>query len=174
MSDSSSNDWKTSRSLSHTLKDAQGQPPHTCGNEIAGFSGFGTICQRIARLFEALGMTVLAATSDSTNNTEGRQRTAFREVSQRATVIFIAVPRTPQTRNLIEAKQCQAMRPTTVLVNVGRGGTVDETAILQALREGRAATNVFQYEPAGSSEDSVPLSPEVKHLKLTLMPSLVN
>ncbi|KAJ3456802.1 hypothetical protein MRS44_016825 [Fusarium solani] len=176
----SPNAWALSGSMSNILKDTQGQPPHTCGNETVGILGFGALGQRIARLCEALGMKVLVAArkeaeSGLGSNPGGRQRIAFNEVLRRATVLFITLPLTPQTRNTIGSEELQTMRRDAVLINVGRGGLVDETALVQALRQRLihgAATDVFEHEPAGSGQDSVLLSEEAKELNLTLTPHL--
>ncbi|RSL73982.1 hypothetical protein CEP53_000605 [Fusarium sp. AF-6] len=170
----SPNAWATTGSLSGVLKDTQGQPPHTCGNETVGILGFGALGQRIAALCEALGMKVLVAARKEAGSDVG-QRIAFDEVLRRATVLFITLPLTPQTRNTIGAEELQSMRHDAVLVNVGRGGLVDETALVQALRQRLihgAATDVFEHEPAGSGQDSVLLSEEARELNLTLTPHL--
>lgn len=161
--------------MSNILKDTQGEPPHTCGNEIVGILGFGALGQRIARLCEALGMKVLVAARKEGGSGTGDTRIAFDEVLRRATVLFITLPLTPQTRNTIGSEELQTMRRDAVLINVGRGGLVDETALVQALRQRLihgAATDVFEYEPAGSDQDSVLLSEEAKELNLTLTPHL--
>ncbi|KAJ4324687.1 hypothetical protein N0V84_003812 [Fusarium piperis] len=176
----SPNAWVKSGSMSNMLKDAHGQPPHTCSNETAGVFGFGAIGQRIAALCEALGMTVLVAErkeagSELGASSGGRQRVPFHEVLRRATVLFITLPLTPQTRKAIGSQELQSMRREAVLVNVGRGGVVDETALAHALRQGLvhgAATDVFEHEPAGSGQDCVLLSEEAKGLNLTLTPRL--
>ncbi|KAJ4191843.1 hypothetical protein NW767_010750 [Fusarium falciforme] len=115
------------------------------------------------------------AKSGPGSNSGGSQRTAFDEVLRRATVLFITLPLTPQTRNTIGLQEFQCMRRDAVLVNVGRGGLVDEKALVQALRQRLihgAATDVFEHEPAGSDQDSVLLSEEAKGLNLTLTPHL--
>ncbi|RTE84331.1 hypothetical protein BHE90_001194 [Fusarium euwallaceae] len=168
------NAWATTGSLSSVLKDTQGQPPHTCGNETVGILGFGALGQRIAALCEALGMKVLVAARKEAGSDPG-QRIAFDEVLRRATVLFITLPLTPQTRNTIGSDELQCMRHDAVLVNVGRGGLVDEKALVQALRQRLihgAATDVFEHEPAGSGQDSVLLSEEARELNLTLTPHL--
>ncbi|RSM11827.1 hypothetical protein CDV31_006595 [Fusarium ambrosium] len=170
----SPNAWATTGSLSNVLKDTQGQPPHTCGNETVGILGFGALGQRIASLCEALGMKVLVAARKEAGSDPG-QRIAFDEVLRRATVLFITLPLTPQTRNTIGSDELRCMRHDAVLVNVGRGGLVDEKALVQALRQRLihgAATDVFEHEPAGSGQDSVLLSEEASELNLTLTPHL--
>jgi glycerate dehydrogenase len=65
------------------------------------------------------------------------------------------------------------MHPHTVIVNISRGGIVDENAILSALQHGQIAgyaTDVFEVEPAEGAKDSPLLSPQAKDLNLTLTP----
>jgi phosphoglycerate dehydrogenase-like enzyme len=67
-----------------------------------------------------------------------------------ADVVFDALPLTPGTRHYVDARAFAAMRPTARFVNVGRGSTVDEAALIDALRHGRlagAALDVFEEEP---------------------------
>jgi phosphoglycerate dehydrogenase-like enzyme len=69
-----------------------------------------------------------------------------------ADVVVIAAPETALTRGLIGEREIEAMKPDAVLVNVSRGGLVDEDALARALRAGRiagAALDVFRDEPLG-------------------------
>src|SRR5690606_27257994 len=62
----------------------------------------------------------------------------------------IHMPRTPETLGMIGAEQLAAMKPTAYVVNVARGGLIDEDALAAALREGQiagAALDVFVQEP---------------------------
>ena len=71
----------------------------------------------------------------------------FNEVLQQATVIVLSLPRTPQTLNLLSAAEFEMMHPYAVLINIARGGIVDEAALVQALKEQRIAgyaTDVFR------------------------------
>ncbi|KAH7121638.1 D-isomer specific 2-hydroxyacid dehydrogenase [Dactylonectria macrodidyma] len=172
------NSWKATGSLSPFIKDAQGQPPHTCGNETVGIIGFGAIGQRIAKLCEGLGMTILAAerkvTADGAHG-QNPSRVPFDQVIRQASVLFVILPLTPETRHIIGRPEIEVMRSDVVIINVGRGGTIDEAALVQGLREKRihgAATDVFEVEPAGSVADSILLGDEVRHLNLTLTPHL--
>jgi lactate dehydrogenase-like 2-hydroxyacid dehydrogenase len=84
---------------------------------------------------------------------------------------------TPSTRNLISTQEFALMRRDCVLVNVGRGGLVNEDALIKALAERKifgAATDVFVNEPAGSDTDSPLLGEGVRsgELNLTLTPHL--
>ncbi len=67
-----------------------------------------------------------------------------------ADIVSLHLPLSPETRNLIGAEQLARMKPGSVLVNVGRGGIVDEAALYDALTSGRlagAASDVFAAEP---------------------------
>ncbi|KAM0324789.1 hypothetical protein ACHAQA_007755 [Verticillium albo-atrum] len=164
---STPNAWKASGSMSSLLRDADGRPPHTCQTETVGILGYGPIGRRIATLCQALSMrTLVAARKDHPRDIpvpEGR--TPFHDVLRTATVLFVVVPHTPETANFIAAPELAVMRSDAVLINVGRGGTVDEVALLAAVREGRlygAATDVFATEPVGSGADSVLVGKEVR------------
>ncbi|GKT43367.1 glycerate dehydrogenase [Colletotrichum spaethianum] len=193
--DAHTNPWRAKGSMSSLLLDAEGRPPHTCGNEVAGMIGYGPIGQRVAKMCRALGMEVLVAArkdAESSGPSSGDvsggatpasgtqsngtvRRTPFTEVLRRATTLFLIVPLTPETKNLISERELALMRPDVVIINVGRGGTVDEAALLSALKAGKiagAATDVFEVEPAGSGKDSVLLGEEARGVNLTLTPHL--
>lgn len=75
------------------------------------------------------------------------------QVLAESSVIVLCVPRGPDTLGLISTEELQAMPRHALLINVSRGGIVDESALLDALRSGSiggAATDVFQQEPSGA------------------------
>jgi glycerate dehydrogenase len=79
-------------------------------------------------------------------------RTPFATVITQSTVLITACPLTPETRNLISESEIALMPPSTVIINVSRGGVVNEAALASALKEHRiagAASDVFTTEPAG-------------------------
>ena len=68
----------------------------------------------------------------------------------RCDYVVLSAPLTPETRGIVGAAELRAMRPSAVLINMGRGPLVDETALIAALREkriGGAALDVFDQEP---------------------------
>jgi D-3-phosphoglycerate dehydrogenase len=118
-----------------------------------GIIGLGKIGKAVARRAAAFEMRVLA--HDPFMTAEQADENAARlvglpELLVRADVITVHVPLTAQTRGLIGEAQIGAMKPGAVLLNVARGGLVDEAALAQALRERRlagAAVDVFSAEP---------------------------
>ena len=81
--------------------------------------------------------------------------------------VVLAAPETPQTRRLIGKAEFEVMKASAVLINVGRGSSVDETAMIDALEQGRlrgAALDVYETAPLPSGHpfyrlENVLLSP---------------
>ena len=94
---------------------------------------------------------------DKSHKREAAERLAVQFLSldalfARADFVSIQTPLNDSSRGLVNARRLAAMKPTAVLVNVGRGGIVDEQALYDALQSGRlagAALDVFQTEPPG-------------------------
>ena len=139
---------------------AGGWPRQDCaGNEIhgrtLGLVGFGSIGRLAAQLARALGMEVIAfdphlPPDDGAWSLAGRRELS--ELLSEADAVSLHVPLTPATRHLIGARQLAAMKPGSVLINTSRGGTVDEDAVVGALKSGKilgAALDVFESEPLG-------------------------
>lgn len=79
-------------------------------------------------------------------------RTDFTTALQTSTVVVLTLPLSPSTTNLISTPELALMRPDALLINVSRGGIVDEVALVEALREKKiagVATDVYIEEPAG-------------------------
>jgi phosphoglycerate dehydrogenase-like enzyme len=116
--------------------------------------GLGGIGSRLATLAKAFGMEVIAtkrepstaaATVDEVHPPE-----KLRDLLPRADFVVLTCPLTPATRNLIDGEALAAMKPSAYLVNVARGGCVDEPALLAALTRGSiagAAIDHFWDEP---------------------------
>lgn len=155
------------------MRDGTGAPPRTCAQETAAIVGYGAVGKHIARLCRALGMKVVisqrkeAGADAAPPLTNGCQqgaaggdepaRVPFADVLAQATVLFLALPLTPQSAGLLSAPELARMRPDALVVNVSRGGIVDEAAVVSALSSGALfgyGTDVFAREPAGGSDDS--------------------
>ena len=103
--------------------------------------GLGSIGREVARLAEAFGMNVVSVRRDQGD---------LDELLPQADSIVVTLPLTEETRGLIDRNRIERMRPGAIFVNVGRGGVVDEDALVDALRSGHlrgAALDVFTQEP---------------------------
>ena len=155
-----------------------------------GIIGYGSIGRELARIASsAFAMRVLALKRDpsartdpgwalpGTGDPEGQLPEAWYGPADLHTllaasdVVVMAAPLTPLTRGMIGAPELAAMKPSAYFINVGRGASVDEAALAQALAERRiagAAVDVFSEEPPpsghclyGSGAPNVILSPHV-------------
>lgn len=138
-----------------------------------GILGYGSIGRQVARLAQAFGMTVLACkrrpdirTDDTylipgTGDPAGKIPAAWfgtdqiPDVMRQSDVVVITLPEVPTTVKLIGAKELAAMKSSAWLINVGRGGVIDEPALVETLRSGKiagAGLDVVTEEPlpAGS------------------------
>jgi lactate dehydrogenase-like 2-hydroxyacid dehydrogenase len=103
------------------------------------------------------------------------ERVPFDTVLRQATVLVLSLPRSPETLNLLSTAEFEKMHPHAVVINIARGGIVDEAAAVQALKEKRIAgyaTDVYQVEPVAGPDDSPLLAEDAKDLNITLSPHL--
>ena len=122
--------------------------------------GAGTIGRGVAAVAEAFGMAVRLITSRSS---AGELEAALRQ----ADVLSLHAPLTPATRGLLNAERLGWLKPSAVLVNLGRGGLIELPALVEALRRGAlagAALDVLDQEPPGAELDALK---EVPNLILT-------
>jgi D-2-hydroxyacid dehydrogenase (NADP+) len=115
--------------------------------------GIGAIAELLAPRCKAFGMNVYGV-SGSPRKPAGFDGVFGRDELHRAAALadflVLIVPYTPQTEKLVDASVIAAMKPGAFLVNVARGGVLDENALLAALREKRlagAALDVFRETP---------------------------
>lgn len=146
-------------------------------NMIAGKTmvilGYGEIGRACAKRASAMGMRVLGIRRRpelSEGDPYVERVVAFGEraaLIPEADYLVLAAPDTPETRGLVGAAEIAGMKPTSVLINVGRGPVVEEAALVEALAEGRilgAGLDVFDEEPLPAGHafydlDNVLLSP---------------
>ena len=118
-----------------------------------GIIGFGRIGQRVAARARGFEMQVVAFDpflDAAAARKLGVELLPLPELLRRADVITLHTPLTEQTRNLLDRERLALLKPGTLLVNCGRGGVVDEEALLAALESGQlggAALDVFAEEP---------------------------
>jgi phosphoglycerate dehydrogenase-like enzyme len=121
-----------------------------------GIVGYGEIGRAVARRAKAFGMQIYATRRRPENaSNDGLVDRLFRLDDRNAMIaqsdyIVVSAPLTPETRGLIGAAEIAAMKPTAVLINIGRGPVVDESALIEALESRKicgAALDVFDLEP---------------------------
>lgn len=138
------------------------RPPHEGGDfrSLAGARvlvwGFGSIATRLAPLLTVLGAQVVGVAS-TPGTRAGYPVITAAEVPDAlpGTDVLIGIlPATPATRRVLDARVLGRLPRHAWVVNVGRGSTLDEEALLAAVREGRlagAALDVFETEPLPTS-----------------------
>jgi phosphoglycerate dehydrogenase-like enzyme len=130
----------------------------TLGAATVGFVGFGHIGARCWQRFRAFGARGLAVTrrGEVDAAAEGLAWSGttrdLGSLLEGSDVVVVSAPLAPETTGLIGAAELSRMRPSAVLVNVGRGPVVDEDALYRALNDreiGGAALDVWYRYPAG-------------------------
>jgi glycerate dehydrogenase len=115
-----------------------------------GIVGYGRIGQAVARLGEALGMKVIAATSGRSTPPHNVAVVDLDHLFSASDVVSLHCPLTPETRHLVNEARLARMKPTAFLLNTSRGPLVDEAALARALNDGRlagAGLDVLSQEP---------------------------
>ncbi len=123
-----------------------------------GILGFGRIGREVARLAAAFGMRLLIHdpyVAPCEVDLPGAVMKPWDQVLAEADFLTVHIPLTPATRHLIDDRAFAKMKPGARLVNVSRGGIVDEAALLRALdarRIAAAAIDVFEQEPPAAGD----------------------
>lgn len=130
-----------------------------------GILGYGELGQAVAKLAEAFGMKIIvgALPNRSTGN-----RVALSELLPQVDFLSLHCPLTEETRDLIDSKAFEKMKPSAFLINCARGGIVNEHDLATALRTGKiagAATDVLSVEPP--KEGNVLLANNIPNLIIT-------
>ena len=137
-----------------------------------GILGYGSIGREIARMSKAFGMNVLACkrnqeeTEDrgfilpGTGDPDGSIPDSYyghdrlHDMFHASDIIVNALPATPETTHLLDEQAFKAMKPSSIFISIGRGKTVDEKALIEAIVNGQisgAGLDVFDTEPLPSS-----------------------
>ena len=142
-----------------------------CGRRI-GIIGMGKIGGRVAKIASAFGMEVVYFSTSGTGHCTDYPCLSLEELLRTSDVVSIHAPLNERTRGLIGAGQLKMMKKTAILVNVGRGGIVDDADLAAALDGGiiaGAGLDVFTKEPLPAGHPLLTLShPE----RLSLTPHI--
>jgi D-2-hydroxyacid dehydrogenase (NADP+) len=128
-------------------------PAQLLHNKTVGIFGIGAIAEELAPKCKAFGMRVVGVSSSPRDVAGFDQMYSSADLAKAASeldFLVLLTPLTDKTRNSVDAKIFAAMKPKSFLVNLARGGVVDEAALvetLQAKRLAGAALDVFNEEP---------------------------
>ena len=129
-------------------------PLYDMSGSTAGIIGFGGIGRQFARVAKAFDMRVIAVDlhprEKPSDVAELWSMQGLENLLGQSDVVLISCPYTPESRYLITRDRLALMKSTAILVNIARGGIVDETALADALRGGRlagAGLDVCEFEP---------------------------
>ena len=126
----------------------QGQMGSLLETKTVGVVGFGRIGQRVAKLVASFGAKVIV--SDPYTDTTEYENCALDELCKRVDVLTLHLPYVEKTHNLIGSRQFQLMKKGSFVINISRGGLINEIALLQALESEHiagAALDCFEQEP---------------------------
>ena len=118
-----------------------------------GIVGMGAIGSRVAKAAEAFGMKVIYFSTSGTSHCKEYPSVSIDELMSCSDIVSIHAPLNARTQGLIGARELSLMRSSGIVINIGRGGIVDEAALAQAISEERiagAGLDVFSSEPLPS------------------------
>ena len=128
-------------------------------NKTVGLVGFGAIGKEVAKRLRGFEVTILyydpVRAARDVEQSLGVSYADLDELVRTADIVSLHLPLLPQTAGIINAQRIRAMKPGAVLINCARGGLVDETALVAALKDGRlfgAGIDAFASEPPVGSE----------------------
>jgi D-3-phosphoglycerate dehydrogenase len=165
---------------------AQGWPelsriPRLYGQTL-GLISFGNVARAVARRASAFGLHVIAYdpyVSELKMTAEGVEPVSLRELLQRSDFVSIHAPHNAETHHMLTTEHFALMKPSAVFINCGRGSTVDEAALAEALRAGQIAAaglDVLEQEPPDPANpllamDNVVLTPHVASATSRMRPT---
>jgi phosphoglycerate dehydrogenase-like enzyme len=130
--------------------------PEMVEGRTLGIVGYGDIGRATAARARPLGMRVLALRRRPQESRadplvdEVLPAEALPQLLERSDYVLVATPLTAETRHLLGRSELSRLKPSAVLINVGRGAVIDERALVEALEQGRlkgAALDVYEEEP---------------------------
>ncbi len=127
-----------------------GPPFRELAGKQFGIIGLGTIGKRVATIAEAFGAHVSYYSASGKRQDVPYAYVGLEDLLKNSDVVSVHAPLNERTRNLIDRRQFALMKPSALLINVGRGGIVNETALAEAIDSNiiaGAGLDVFTQEP---------------------------
>ncbi len=132
-----------------------------------GIIGLGTIGRQVARIAESFGMEVIFYSTTGRNNHINYKRFELDDLLKSSDVVSIHAPLNSMTRDLITYKKIKLMRPCAIILNLGRGGIINEKDLARALNDnliGAAGLDVMEQEPINADNPMLKLFDKEKIL----------
>ena len=147
--------YSRSNSFTHN-----GEPFWELKGKRLGIIGLGTIGRQVARIGESFGMEVVFYSTTGRNNHISYKRFDLDDLLKSSDVVTIHAPLNNQTLDLITYDKIKLMRPCAILLNLGRGGIINETDLARSLNDnliGAAGIDVMENEPINSDNPMLKL-----------------
>jgi phosphoglycerate dehydrogenase-like enzyme len=146
-----------------------GHHGHQVEGKTIGLIGFGRIAREITSRLAPFGVRIITYSPRARPEDlpPGVEKVDLDTLLSTSDLVSVLTGLTPETRHMLDAGKLARMKPTAYLVNTGRGAVIDETALIELLRERRiagAALDTFMVEPLPSDSplltlDNVILTP---------------
>lgn len=124
-------------------------PTYELKGMTLGIIGFGSIGRKTAEIASAFGMRVIAC-SRSPKKADNVEFLPLERIFSESDIITLHCPLTPQTENIVNINNLKLCKPSAIIINTSRGGTVNENDLAYALKNGivsAAAVDVVSCEP---------------------------
>ena len=143
-------------------------PIHDLAGKTLGLIGYGNMAKKVEQMALAFDMRVIVAQSLSADAELTEGRVPLDELLSRSDIVSLHCPLTEQSRDLLNAKNIAKMKPSALLINTARGGIVNETDLVVALRDkviAGAGIDVLSQEPP--TDDSPLIQAKLPNLLLS-------
>ena len=140
-------------------KQAQGVCTHELCGKTVGLIGMGAIGRKVAGMLKAFGAEVLyndvSKMKQEDENALGIKFSTREEIIEKSDIISLHCPLTDDTRHMINDRAVNKMKNGVILINTTRGGLIDESALINGIKNGKiagAGIDVYEKEPVDNSE----------------------
>lgn len=133
-----------------TGKGAYPLTPATLQGRTLGIFGLGRIGKAIAKRAESFGLTIHYHGRTQQDGIAYPYHASLRDMAAACDTLMVVAPGSAQTHHAVNAEVLDALGPNGIVINVGRGSVIDETALIMALEDGTilgAGLDVFEHEP---------------------------
>lgn len=122
---------------------------HTLNQKTHGIIGLGTIGKEVAKISSMFGANICYYSTSGKNNDSNFKQLSLKELLTQCDIISIHAPLNENTKNLLTLKELKLLKDEAILINVGRGGIIDEKdlALIMDEKNIRVGLDVLEFEP---------------------------